>query len=124
MEAREIPASQTAGKALERMGSGNTPWDVRDNRDDSFAAAWLGQWRTHGGTAIIEPDGRCCLGHLDKPDAPDLGGDDLPGFIRESRNAFSDGLHHGRMRGLLDLLEAVPGGLAEVKAFVAREAGQ
>jgi hypothetical protein len=87
---------------------------------DLFAAAWLEMWTARKGFVIIETSGEGWFGHgVDAPDRPEPAAE-LPDSVKRSLRDWHDGHFTGHMRALEDLLRLVPGGLAAVKAQVAR----
>jgi hypothetical protein len=72
---------------------------------DLFAAAWAEEWTRFGG--FITSTG---IGYPMDATGPGYGGasSDLPESVLQDRRAFDQAHFHGRMRGLLALLDAVP----------------
>lgn len=85
-----------------------------------FAAAWFERWQGGRGSVMLEGDGRAVFGwvpYKNERFARPMPGE-IPTDLIERQTEFDTTQHHGRMRELLDLLEAVPGGLDAVKAYV------
>lgn len=84
---------------------------------DLFAAAWLQNWAESGGSVCVDAQGKAQLGFPVYHDSPDYIApvDDLPEWLRRHNETFRDGLYHGKMRALLDLIQAVPCGCDALK---------
>jgi hypothetical protein len=87
---------------------------------DLFAAAWIEKWTANGGSVLLAPGGKASIGmpvydksraYTDPPSA-------LPEDIQNRHREYLSARYDGEMRGLLELLELVPGGKDAVKLHV------
>jgi hypothetical protein len=77
---------------------------------DLFAAAWAEEWIRYGGSIIAIPGGEFNVAYPARAAGPgyDDAPDGLPESVQQARRDFDEAHFHGRMRGLLDMIEAVP----------------
>lgn len=87
---------------------------------DLFAASWLQQWTDAGGGVQIGADGKAGFWTPEYWCSPEFvePAKDLPDAVRDEQASFRRNSYHGKMRALLDLLDAVPCGTAAVKAHM------
>ena len=85
-----------------------------------FAANWLAHWHANGGAATIEADGRLSLSIPEWRFSPSYrpASMELSSELRNSHETFCDGLHMGKARALLDLLETITDGRDAVKSYL------
>ncbi|WP_156457616.1 hypothetical protein [Altererythrobacter sp. Root672] len=79
---------------------------------DLFAATWLQQWSEAGGSVQIDAAGRASIGwpsYSHSPECVEVG-HDLPDTVRSNQRTFRSGMYDGKMRALLELIDAVPCG--------------
>jgi len=89
---------------------------------DLFAAAWLEQWVSAGGSVNLSDNGAAQLGY------PEFSGSPLYTEVDDANRAaggwryesylFCDGQYHGRMKTLLELLNIMPCGRAAISAHM------
>lgn len=103
------------------MEGETTPMGQSDSMD-LFAATWLQQWSEGGGSVAIDRDGRAFASMLEYHDSPAYVAPNpaLPDAVQEYDQTFRDGHYCGRMRAMLKLLEAMPGGWDAVKSHMIR----
>lgn len=84
---------------------------------DLFAATWLQQWADAGGSVQLTSDGSASVGFPMYHDSPAYvePAADLPEAVRLSQEAFRDAHYHGKMRGLLAVLDTLPCGYEALK---------
>lgn len=85
-----------------------------------FAATWLAHWRAIGGTEAIEADGRLSFIFPEWRFSPSYkpANMELSSELRSLHETFCDGLHMGKARALLDLLETITDGRDAVKSYL------
>jgi hypothetical protein len=84
---------------------------------DLIAATWLQQWANAGGSVQIGANRKACFYVPEtsctfEPIDPK---GNRPEWLRGNDATFRSGLYTGKMRAMLDLLEALPGGKEAVK---------
>jgi len=77
---------------------------------DLFVAAWLEEWVRYGGFVTARADGPRSIGWNIEPTGPGYAESSpaLPEAVRDSARIYNSAHHGGRMRAMLDLLDAVP----------------
>lgn len=84
---------------------------------DLFAASWMHQWVEAGGSVQLSRDGKASLGFPVYHDSPAYiePAADLPDAVKTNQETFRDAHYHGKMRGMLVVIEALPFGYDALK---------
>jgi len=87
---------------------------------DLFAATWLQQWVDAGGSVQLDAGGKASIGFPMYEYSPGYveAATDQPEWLRENQRTFLDAHYHGRMRGMLAIIEALPCGYEALKAHM------
>lgn len=95
------------------------PLDLADGLD-LFSATWLHQWAEAGGSVYLDADGKAFLGFPSYELSPEYvePSAELSDWSRYNQHAFLDARYHGKMRGMLSILEALPYGNEALKAHM------
>jgi hypothetical protein len=134
----EAPSMFALFLKLQAIGECPWPWSIGDYQarltadaallSMQFAKAWLQRWTGHGGHVIIDSlnDNKLAIFKpaysLSTDAATDAAVTDqieVPESVRDARRQWLAPFYDGKMRELEEIMDAVPGAIAAVKAIVA-----
>lgn len=132
-----IEAPTSFALALKLQALAECPWEHGNYIDRltadastlslQFAHMWLERWKSHGGSVTINPNepDKAWIGHPSYAFSPtaaeDAARSEQAGLTKEQaaqNRSWYQAFYDGKARELYEVLEAMPGGIAAVKAIV------